>query len=155
LKTTRARISRAELEREPNAAWNAFVNLIAVTPTSELASEQRPAHLAFWYSSEVLNGGHLQYFANRGVSQVAATLEALREIGAHQHIPVLQAAFQSVQAHPLPALGSTAEFVAAALEAQFEQLDTAFGVISPTIEALLELHLQAHFSSFIQVAGGV
>jgi hypothetical protein len=42
-----------------------------------LSAEQRPAHLVFWYESEVQNGGHFQYFENRGTEHLAATIEAL------------------------------------------------------------------------------
>ncbi len=48
----------------------------------DLSPEQRPAHLVYWYESEVQNGGHLQYFENRGTEHLAAAVKALGSLGA-------------------------------------------------------------------------
>jgi hypothetical protein len=42
------------------------VNLPSSEDYANLSEERRPAHLVFWYESEVQNGGHLQCFENRG-----------------------------------------------------------------------------------------
>ena len=57
-------LTRGEIEETPGLVWNAFVELVALTKSQDLSEEQRPAHLVFWYDSEVYNGGHLQYFEN-------------------------------------------------------------------------------------------
>ena len=62
----RRTVDRDAAEREPHLIWNAFVDLIAVESYEQLSPVQRMAHLAFWYDSEVQNGGHGQYFENRG-----------------------------------------------------------------------------------------
>src|SRR5436190_988452 len=84
---TRTLTSR-EVQAEPFLVWNAFMNLLAMEQYSELAPEQRPAHLVFWYEHEVQNGGHLQYFENQGTQQLVETIEALKLLGAscQQHV---------------------------------------------------------------------
>src|SRR5437016_4501842 len=77
-----AQLTSKEVEAEPFCVWNSFVNLLAKHSYEELSAEQRPAHLVFWYESEVQNGGHLQYFENRGVEHLAKTIAALGLIGA-------------------------------------------------------------------------
>jgi hypothetical protein len=56
----------------------------------ELSAEQRPAHLVFWYESEVQNGGHLQYFENRGIEHLAETIAALGLVSASCQQRLLQ-----------------------------------------------------------------
>jgi hypothetical protein len=46
---------------------------------------QRPAHLVFWYESEVQNGGHFQYFTNRSDHHIEETIQSLNALGAHDH----------------------------------------------------------------------
>jgi HrpA-like RNA helicase len=58
----------------------------------DLSPEQRPAHLVYWYESEVQNGGHLQYFENRGTEHLAAPVKALGSLGAMCQQQVLREA---------------------------------------------------------------
>ena len=51
-------------------------------PLPDLTPEQRRAHLVFWYESEMQNGGHLQYFENRGAEHLEETVYALGLLGA-------------------------------------------------------------------------
>src|SRR5258706_15432598 len=76
------KLTQREVRAEPHCVWNAFVNLLAMEEYSDLSPEQRSAHLVFWYEYEVQNGGHLQYFKNRGTAQLAKTIEALAILGA-------------------------------------------------------------------------
>lgn len=55
-------LMKQELEHSPWLVWNAFVDLLATEKYEDLSPEQRPAHLVFWYESEVQNGGHMQLF---------------------------------------------------------------------------------------------
>jgi hypothetical protein len=67
-------LTNGEVEREPYRVWNAYVDLLAVEDHRDLVPEQRAAYLVFWYESEVQNGGHLQYFENRGTVLLARLL---------------------------------------------------------------------------------
>jgi len=64
-------LTKPQVDAEPFRIWNACVDLLATEDYRDLGKEQRPAHLVFWYESEVQNGGHLQYFENRGVETFA------------------------------------------------------------------------------------
>jgi hypothetical protein len=57
----RRRLSRELVARQPYERWNAFIDLVATEDATRLTATQRAAQLAFWYDSEVQNGGHLQY----------------------------------------------------------------------------------------------
>ena len=57
---------REDTQRDPNLIWNQFTDFLAMSDIDHLDSAQRPAYLVFWYDSEVQNGGHLQFFLNRG-----------------------------------------------------------------------------------------
>jgi hypothetical protein len=69
--------------------WNGFVELLALSRPEELTPEQRPAQLVFWYQSEVLNGGHLQYVVNRGSAEAREAIGALESFGATEHARLL------------------------------------------------------------------
>jgi hypothetical protein len=75
-------LTKQEVEAKPYKVWNAYVDLLTMEEHDRLAPEQRPAHLVFWYESEVQNGGHFQYFENRGTEHLDATVEALGLLGA-------------------------------------------------------------------------
>jgi hypothetical protein len=64
-------LTKGEVEKEPYRVWNAYVDLLAVEDHRDLVPEQRAVYLVFWYESEVQNGGHLQYFENRGTVLLA------------------------------------------------------------------------------------
>jgi hypothetical protein len=48
-------LATSALALQPSARWNAFIDLIATEDYEDLGDEQRIAHLAFWYDSEVQN----------------------------------------------------------------------------------------------------
>src|SRR5262249_42667212 len=76
------KVSRSRRDRFGGFAWNAFVDLCAMEPIDALTPVQRVAHLAFWYMSEVNNGGHFQYFCNQEHLNHCEVVTALRQIGA-------------------------------------------------------------------------
>lgn len=86
------RIGRSELDEDPHVVWNTFVEILALSDYSDLDQPQRPAYLVFWYESEVLNGGHLQYFTNKGIDHISETIKSLREFGADAYADVLEEA---------------------------------------------------------------
>ena len=92
-------VSRSLTEQDPNLVWNRFIGLLASSDIDELDANQRPAHLAFWYESEVQNGGHLQFFENRPVSLIDETIVALKSLGTAQHANVLKEAAELWRSH--------------------------------------------------------
>ncbi len=84
------KLKREEIHADPYLVWNTFIDLVSLAECEELGPKQRIAHLAFWYDSEVQNGGHLQYFENIRGAHLAETIQALDAIGAFCQKHILQ-----------------------------------------------------------------
>ena len=144
-------LTQQEIKTAPHLVWNAFVDLLAFTDHECLAPEQRPAHWVFWYESEVQNGGHFQYFENRGTVHLGVTLEALELLGATCQQRVLQAAGALWLSDPRPPVETVDEFCEQALEGEFDSYDARFHDCSPSLLECLETHLQHHRDLFVRV----
>jgi hypothetical protein len=150
-------VKRLEYETNPAAAWNAYVNILAMEPPDKLTPIQRHAHFAFWYYSEVENGGHLQYFENVSIlhndAKAVATiaLEGLEAIGAIEHKAVLSQAIDRWTAKSRYRIGSVEEYVETALQGEFDELDKAYYQCQPEITYFLQCYLDANFSEFIEL----
>lgn len=144
------RLTRKEAAN-PNNVWNAFVDLLAIQKHESLAPEQPPAHLVFWYESEVQNGGHLQYFENRGTDLLGDTIAALEQLGARCQMQVLEKAAALWRSALRPRIQSAEEFCDLALEGKFESLDAEFFACAPTLQQVLEQHLADFKAMFVTV----
>lgn len=144
-------VAKEKVEAWPPTVWNAYVNLLALEPYDELTEEQRPAHLVFWYESEVQNGGHLQYFENRGTEHLPEAVEVLELLGANCQKEILQAAGDLFLGRERPKIARVEDFVAAALEGEFNEFDRRFHKCSPSLQGRLEAHLALHQSSFVTI----
>src|SRR5271165_25967 len=129
-------ISKVDLDRDANLLWNSFVSLLALEKYEELSAEQRPAHLVFWYENEVQNGGHDQYFENRGTEHLQETIAALGSLGAKCQQSVLQAAAK--------------RFLKTTDDADLSDFDSKFEDCSHSLTEHLENHLAKHQSAFVQ-----
>ncbi len=136
-------LSRSEFAAAPYLVWNAFVDIVALNEYRDLAPEQRPAHLVFWYDAEVGNGGHLQFFLNRGVEQVPETIAALRRFGAEAHAAILAEANATWVAEGIEEPEHVEDYVAIALEGPFDGFDAAFHAATPSLHDVLKRHLEA------------
>lgn len=146
------RVSKQEAEAYPHRIWNAFVELVGTHEYEDLSGEQRPAHLVFWYESEVQNGGHLQYFENRGVERVEETIASLGKMAAFCQQQVLREAFDLLLSRQRERIRTVEEYVSAALKDDFGQLDRRFYSCSPSLQSCLEDYLAGHQSSFISLS---
>src|SRR2546422_4928648 len=108
-------ISRSLVAEKPYVIWNEFVDVLAMSDYGELSMKQRPAHLVFWYHSEVENGGHMQYFENRGTGRVEETIAALHRLGAPSHATVLARAATQFRSRQRSRIRSVDEYVDTAL----------------------------------------
>ncbi len=150
-------VERSEYEANPYVAWNAFVDLVAMESPDNLSAIQRHAHFAFWYYSEVENGGHLQYFENQSIqhsdakAQAHNALEGLEAIGAVEHRAVLAQAIDRWTATSRHRIGSVEEYCATALQGEFDDLDKAYSGCQPEITAFLERYLASHLADFIEL----
>jgi hypothetical protein len=144
-------LTKQEVEAEPFRVWNAFVSVLAMEDYNELSQEQRPAHLVFWYESEVQNGGHLQYFENLGTERLADTVEALGLLGAACQQQVLREAGERWLSRPRSSIETAEEFCDVALDGEFELFDTRFHACSTPLQECLEAYLELRQAFFVSV----
>jgi Domain of unknown function (DUF4375) len=128
------------------------LNLLAKGNYRDLDEVQRVAHLCFWYDSEVQNGGHLQYFENRGTSLLNETLAALHLLGAESQRSILEAAGHAFTSGTRKEqIDTVEEYVTAARSAEFAVSDSAYYACSPPIPELLADYLERNMSHFIEI----
>ena len=138
-------VERARLQQEPYLAWNAFIDLLAMEEYDDLTAVQRRAHLVFWYDSEVQNGGHGQYFENRGVNRLAETVASLRILGLPCQAQVLS---RAIAAFDAAEPGS--DWVDVLHDGFIEELDAEFHRCTPTVTEALEQHLADHADEYVE-----
>jgi hypothetical protein len=141
-------LTKQAVDADPSLLWNTYVYLIA-SEYRQLEPQQRPAHLVFCYESEIQNGGHLQYFENRGTEYLNETVKALGLLGASCHQRVLLDAIEIFLRHPRQHINTVEEFSTAALEGEFAPFDSRFHNCDPPLLDCLESHLKEHQSLFI------
>ena len=120
------KISRTGNDEFQGESWNGFVDLCAMEDADALTSVQRKAHFAFWYMSEVCNGGHFQYFVNKDYFNHSEVLEALKEIGAQYCASILTKAIPFFEATETKSPATVVEYVIAESEAAMEGLDREY-----------------------------
>src|SRR5262245_53860629 len=139
-------IDRASAQAEPHQVWNAFVDLLAMEDPADLTPEQRVAQLVFWYDSEVQNGGHGQFFDNRGLEQLGGTVEALKTLGLKAHAQLLSRALDKVKRS-----GGDQPWEEILGEEFVEELDEAFEACKPTVTEALQRHLGSHRAAYVEL----
>lgn len=142
------RVSEDDLRANPYAAWNAFVDLIARSKYEDLHPTQRAAHLAFWYDSELQNGGHLQFFLNRQ-DRIRDTGTALRSLAAFEQADIFDEAFSTWRSKSRTRPANADEYVAIALNGEFDTFDAAFYRCPVSITTVLQRHLAEHETNFV------
>ncbi len=147
----RPEVSRSDLDARPYALWNAYVHLLAMAAPDQLTPRQRVAWLAFWYDNEVQNGGHSQYFENRGTADGPATVAALRELGGVTQAEFLTEALARHGGRKRRRLRTADEYVAEALHGEYDDLDRAYYDATPSTTDLLQAYLNRYTSDFVRV----
>ena len=145
-------LTKRDAVADPYCVWNAFVDLLAMEDYQDLTPVQRAAHLVFWYESEVQNGGHLQFFENRGAEYLRETVEALGQLGAVCQQRVLQEAVAIWLSRVRPRIETVEEFCEVAIEEEFAALDSRFAECDPPLQTKLEEYLSRRQSSFVVIA---
>jgi len=145
-------LTRQQAEAEPYRVWNAFIDLIAMEMYADLSPVQRPPHLVFLYESDVQNGGHENYFDNRGMEHLEETIDALGLIGAVEQQRLLWKAGQlklSELRHPQPSVDDYD--YDSPIGDEINNLDMRFYACSPDLCHYLKEYLAKHQSSFVIV----
>lgn len=116
---------------------------------------QRVACLAWVYRSEVLNGGHEQYFGNQQDLDHVEVIETLKTLGAHCQSDILASAFafhsnaQTTMPEGYDAYMSWDQTYG--YSEQLRTFDRNFYRCRPEIETeLLQVYLDANESEFIR-----
>jgi hypothetical protein len=153
----RRTLKRSDYDTASYRAWNAFVNLLAMEQPDDLTATQRHAHFAFWYDSELQNGGHLQYFENLAIQSLdgdhyfEAALWGLEAIGAACQGKVFSRASKRWVHRHRCRIESVEEYVGAALQGEFDDLDKEYCKCRPEITELLSLYFDSHFGDFVEL----
>ncbi len=149
--TIKSKLKRSDYEAGPYLAWNAFVDLIALEKYEDLTPLQREAALAFWYDSEVQNGGHFQYFVNSAGRRAEQTISALDQLGLPDQRKILADAVAIWTSKFRPRIETVEEFSSIALTGELDGLDRAYYKCKPTIPERLGEFLKANFGEFIEL----
>ena len=146
-------LRQAEVDAFPTGAvWNAFVDLLATTEAADLDPVQLPAYHAFWYDSEVQNGGHLQYFLNRGMEEAKLAVTSLRSLSALPQAEILGKALSGWLAYERESPRTAEEYLALEVtEDALSQLDDQYYSATPTLTQLLQSHLDTYQSRFVVI----
>ena len=150
----RRRLNQDDLKICGYLPWNAFIDLLAMESFDDLSERQRLAHLVFWYSSEVENGGHLQYFLNQGTQHLGSTISALAELGMNCYEQILVDASSFIKANWRPEIDTVDEYVTEALENRLGTFDARYGECEKRPDRYLEDYLNKYFEDFIELTLG-
>ncbi|MFC7686410.1 DUF4375 domain-containing protein [Ureibacillus sp. GCM10028918] len=144
-------VTKEMLVDNPYEKWNQFIDLLAMEECGDLTELQKVAHLCFWYDIEVQNGGHLQYFLNRGTKLVKESVNALKTIGANSQAAILTKALNIFTTMELTKADSVDEYIEMAEEGKFLELDLEYYAIEPAIDDYLEQYLEKYETEFVLI----
>lgn len=144
------KISRSKSDNSELAATFALIDLVSEYDYDELDAVQQVAHLVFYYEAEVDNGGHLQYFHNRGSDEAALTIKALQLIGAFEAAEILKEAVERHNAIGRHRARSLEEYHETEIQHEFLDLDNRFYKCRPGVSGPLEEYRRKNEHHFIE-----
>lgn len=145
------KVSRKAFESFKGERWNAYNELLALSDLAELTPIQRVAHLVYWYFSEVLNGGHFQYFLNKDHFDQIEVIQALDSIGAPEHTGVLTRAWSHFLKSDFDSPGNVEDYLAREAEVDLSGFDNTFWSAGKDfIMQRLEAYLDEHEGEFLE-----
>jgi hypothetical protein len=142
-------VSKKALENEPYLKWNSFIEIISSNEFHDLTPKQRIAQLAFWYDSEVQNGGHLYYFENIGIEYLDETIEALNILDAKCQQNILSKASAIHNTKTRSKITSQEDMIKRALEGEYSEYDEEYYECKPDINYYLKMYLEENINEFI------
>ena len=145
----RRKVSRRAFEKFEGERWNAFNDLCGMSEMNQLTPLQRIAYLAWWYDSEVKNGGHFQYFVNRSEFNHTEVIRFLNQIGALPQSKILSRALAAYD-HDKVFPETKGEYLKKEKEADLLNFDREYSACKPEIMDLLGKYLDEHESEFIE-----
>ena len=124
--------------------WNETVDYWVESDLSDLPEPHPRMSAAFFYDAEVNNGGHLQYFQNRGVEEAPLVQSALDYLNAPELRSNFDRALQKFRAQQRPPIRSLEEYSKIADEGEFNDEDDEFYSVKPGLWDLIEEEVVAN-----------
>jgi len=147
----RRKLSKEIIKKEEYQIWNSFIDLIAMENENELTEIQKNAQQAFWYDSELQNGGHLQYFENQKKKDYSNVIQSLKNIGAEKQSQILQKAANLYFNKNRKSIKSIFNFIKKANEGEFDEFDSQYYEIEPDMNYHLQNYLNNNLNEFIEI----
>jgi hypothetical protein len=144
-------LTQKQVDEDPTLVWNTFIDIIASGADSSLTPFQHHCHFCFHYDSEVLNGGHLQFFENNGIEYAKCVLVSLGELGLVAASKILREALSVAVKHDWPRFRSLSQYVDGAREGEFDVLDNSYYELEPSVSHSLESILEHQQDEFIEI----
>jgi hypothetical protein len=144
-------LNKKAIQEDEYYIWNSFIELVVSESFEDLNDIQKSAYLCFWYDSEVMNGGHLQYFENRGTGQLTDTVAALAQIGANKQAELLEEAYKVYSANERKPIHTIQDYVDVAADDEFDGIDARFYESKPQIQEVLEKYVNEHVDQFFEI----
>lgn len=130
------KISKELIGKERGLIWNAYVDLVCMEEYEDLTEIQQIGKALFWYENEVMNGGHLQFFLNRGIEELDLTIKALKFVGHNEFIQLLEDAKAIYTKLDFSNIVDKETYIEMALEDHFDKCDEKFYQIDLSLYAL-------------------
>lgn len=146
-----AQVSKSEYEKDPSARFRALVEYLGQNNSPQADRELELVRLAFFYDAEVLNGGHLQYFVNRGTNEAPAVLSALEAVGDLERAALLRSCLARVAASPLPRVESLGAYADLAAARSFRSEDTRYYEIRPELLQRIQDFITPKLSQLVEL----
>ena len=144
------KVSRRAFETFAGVRWNAMNDMLALADIRDLTANQRVAYLAYWYMSEVYNGGHEQFISNHPELDHSEVARALEAVGAVEQAAILRDFLGAVTASPLGARRTVSDYLEHGPGIDSARHDAAIGACKKTVESCLEDYLDMHEGEFIE-----
>jgi hypothetical protein len=147
----RRTLSKNILEKDNFQLWNSFIDILAMENEKNLTDIQKNAQRAFWYESEVQNGGHVQYFENMNLDNYVLIINSLKYIGADNHAEILEKAVKIYFKNGIRNIDSVNDLIKASLEDKIQELDYEYNEIKPNMNYYLKEYLNKYLEEFIEM----
>lgn len=144
------KVSRKAFEEFDGVRWNTMNDMCGLSDIKDLTPVQRVAHLAYWYMSEVENGGHYQYFLNKAHYDHDEVVRALATICATEHVAILSDALKTVRKNPLGTPQTVEEYLAGEETADLSEYDMTFAGSKRSVFQCLGDYLDKQEGEFIE-----
>jgi len=144
-------LSKAIIKKEEYQIWNSFIDLLAMESEEDLTEIQKHAQRAFWYDSEIQNGGHLQYFENRSMNDYSEVINSLKIIGANEYSIILKKASDLFISKKRKSIKNVFDFIKKAKEFEYDEYDSKYYKVTPDMNHYLEIYLNKYQNEFIKI----